>query len=138
MSVGRPREHDREQIAKDLIEWAKKPDSINLNKFCCSQDPPIPPPQLSIWSHQCEEFRKAVEVAKSFLGARREEWLNSEMLHVKGYDLNATTYDYFMKEEKRQQAEFQSNLNKEEIKSGNDEMRKHWSDNIKNKKIIKD
>ena len=32
--MARPREHDRDKIASDLLEWAQKEDSINLNKFC--------------------------------------------------------------------------------------------------------
>ncbi len=114
MVSGRLREYDRDQIAKDLIEWAKKPDSINLNKFCCSYPTPFSPKKISAWSFEDEFFRESVEIAKAFLGARREEWLNQEILHVKGYDLNASTYDYFLKEEKRIQAEFESSLRKDE------------------------
>ena len=112
--MSRPREHNREQIAIDIVEWARKLDSINLCKFCALYDPPIPPYKLGVWSKEDDKFRIAVDTAKAFLGFRREEWLNQEMLHVKGYDLNAETYDYFLKEEKRQKAEFESNLKKEE------------------------
>ena len=114
MPAGRPRKHDREQISIDLIEWAKKPDSINLCKFCALYDPPIPPSMITNWAREDEEFRRTLETARAFLGFRREEWLNTENLHVKGYDLNASTYDFFLKEEKRQQAEFESSLKKEE------------------------
>lgn len=112
--MGRPREYDRDQIAKDLIEWAKLPDSINLNKFCALHDPIIPPSYITDWARECKNFSAAYESAKLFLGFRREEMLNSEQLHVKAYDLNATTYDYFLKEEKRKQAEFESSLKKDE------------------------
>lgn len=111
---GRPIEYDRMQIAKDLIEWAQKPDSINLCKFCVLHDPMIAPSYLSIWAKEDKEFSKAYEMAKSFLGFRREEWLNSETLHVKAYDLNAETYDYFLKEEKQHKAQFESTLRKTE------------------------
>jgi hypothetical protein len=104
----RPREHDRDQIAYDLIEWAKKDDSINLNKFCALNG--IPPSKLSLWSKEEDNFRQAYELAKSFIGFRREEKLNSEELHIKAYDLNAATYDYFLKEERRQQAEYVAGL----------------------------
>lgn len=96
---GRPREHDRDKIGLDLIEWAKLPTSINLNGFCCSREPPLNPRRLADWSKDCDNFRGAYETAKAFLGNRREELLNSELLHVKAYDLNARTYDYFLKEE---------------------------------------
>lgn len=111
---GRPREHDREKIGQELIEWAKQPNSINLNKFCCTRDPPLWPCQLSIWADECPIFRKSYETAKAFLGWRREEWLSAETLHVKAYDLNAATYDYFLKKEKRDQQVFEAKLNSEE------------------------
>ncbi len=111
---GAPRLHNRDQIALDLIEWAKKEDSINLNKFCCYYVPPFAPSKITLWSNEDDKFREAVELAKSYLGFRREEWLNEEKLHIKGYDLNAETYDYFLKEEKRLKSKFESNLRKEE------------------------
>jgi hypothetical protein len=114
MPAGRPREHDREQIAKDLIEWAKKPDSINLCKFCAYYEPIIPPSKMSAWALESTEFRQSYDAAKMFLGFRREEWLNKEQLHVKAYDLNAKTYDYFLKEEAQHNAIFAASLNKEE------------------------
>jgi len=107
---GRPREHNREQIALDLVDWAKNSDSINLCKFCATRDPPLWPEKLSRWAKECEVFRQAYETAKAFLGFRREEMLSEQTLHVKAYDLNATTYDYFLAEEKRRQAEFEAKL----------------------------
>lgn len=108
--VGRPRTHDREKIAQEMIEWASKEDSINLCKFCCTRVPPIAPSMITTWAKENDEFRIAYETAKGYLGARREEWLASEQLHVKAYDLNATTYDHFLKEEKRQAAEHAASL----------------------------
>lgn len=113
---GRPREHDRDQIAKDMVEWAKLPDSINLCGFCCTREPPMNPRKISEWSKECNTFREAYETAKAFLGNRREKMLNEEMLHVKAYDLNATTYDQFLKDEKRQQMEFEASLKVNENK----------------------
>jgi len=110
MVSGRLRTYDRDQIAEDLIEWAKKPDSINLNAFCAYYKTPIPPKKISEWAKEDDFFRESVEIAKGYLGARREEWLNQELLHVKGYDLNAKTYDYFLKEESRDEKKFESEL----------------------------
>lgn len=112
--TGRPREFDRKKVAQSLIEWAKKPDSINLCKFCALHDPIIPPSTLLRWVKEDDDFRQTYEAAKLFLGFRREEMLNSESLHVKAYDLNATNYDLFMRDEKRQQAEFESSLKQKE------------------------
>ena len=112
--VGRPREHDREQIAKDMIEWAKLPDSINLCGFCCSREPPMPPSKITQWAKECDEFRKAYETSKAFLGNRREHLLNAELLHVKAYDLNAKTYDAFLDDKVKEHASFESSLRKDE------------------------
>lgn len=116
---GRPREHDRDQIALDLIEWAKKDDSINLNAFCCSRDHPLAPSMITNWARECDNFKRAYEFAKTFLGVRREKLLNNGRLHVKAYDLNACTYDYFLAEEKREQKKFEASLEKDESKSTN-------------------
>lgn len=123
--MARPREHDRMQIAKDLLEWAKQSDSINLNKFCANNL--IAPSKLSLFAKEDEIFRQAYELSKAFIAYRREEWLNQESLHVKAYDLNAATYDYFLREEKRLQAEFEANLKKETETNVSEEVKQMFS-----------
>ncbi len=120
--TGRPREHNREQIAIDMIEWARKPDSLNLNKFCALYNPPIPPSKITHWAKEEEIFRQAYESTKAFIGFRREEKLNSNELHVKAYDLNATTYDHFLKEERRDQAQFEAALKLDENQKVDDKI----------------
>lgn len=112
----RPREHDRDQVASELIEWARKEDSINLCGFCTDREHPIVPSKLSQWADQDDNFRQALEITRAFLGSRREKLLNQERLHVKGYDLNATTYDIFLDEKKEKTSRFESSLRKEEDK----------------------
>lgn len=119
---GRPREHNRDQIAIDMIEWARKDDSLNLNKFCALYNPPIPPSKITHWAKEEDLFRQAYESTKAFIGFRREEKLNANELHVKAYDLNATTYDHFLKEERRQQAEFEAALKSEENQKVDDKI----------------
>lgn len=117
MPAGRPREHDRDKIAQDLIEWAKKPDSINFNKFAAYYEPIFPVSKLRLWAAEDPEFRTAYECAKNFLAFRREEWLNQDKLHVKAFDLNATVYDLQHKEEKMEMAKFDSDLSKDTEKA---------------------
>lgn len=117
---GRPREYDRDFIACELVIWAQKETSINLCEFCAIKM--LPPSKITIWAKECERFRKAYELAKCFLGHRREQMLSKEELHVKAYDLNAATYDYFLKEEKRMQAEYEAALKAaQEMKPVSDE-----------------
>lgn len=117
MVMGRPREHNREDIALELIEWAKREDSINFNKFCCTREPPIPATKLLLWAKEDDNFRMAYETAKAFLGFRREEWLSKEQLHVKAYDLNATVYDLIAKDEKIENMKMASDLSKDTEKT---------------------
>lgn len=116
MPAGRPREHDRSAIAKALIEWAKKPDSINFNKFAAYYEPIFPVSKLRFWAAEDTEFRTAYECAKNFLAFRREEWLNQDKLHVKAFDLNATVYDLQHKEEKMEMLTFDASIHKEDEK----------------------
>jgi len=107
---GRPIVHDRQRLAKELIEWAQLPTSINLNGFCCTRNPPVSPIKLSLFSSENEQFREALQIAKAFLAERRERMLSEETLHSKAYDMNATVYDYFMKEERMAQAKYEADL----------------------------
>ena len=113
MATGRPREYDRDTIAVKLAEWSKKEDSINLCEFCADNE--VLPQYLGLWAKEKEGlFCAAYELAKAKIGARRERMLNAGSLHVKAYDLNSATYDFFLREEKRQQKEFESELAKKE------------------------
>jgi hypothetical protein len=117
MVMGRPREHDRKQIAQDLIEWAKQPDSINFNKFAAYYEPIFPVSKLRAWASECDDFRSAYECAKNFLAFRREEWLNKGTLHVKAFDLNATVYDLQHKDDKIETAEREAKIKANALKS---------------------
>lgn len=114
--MGRHKMWDRDKVAENLIEWAKKEDSINLNGFCITHDPLIPPSYLSVWAKEDDNFSQAYDTAKAFLAVRRELKLKNNELHVKAYDLNAAVYDYFLKEERRKEKEYEAGLknNKEE------------------------
>lgn len=108
MVAGRPREYNRDQIALDLLSWSKKSDSINMCAFCGDRD--MSPTKITDWARECDKFRAAYEAAKSNIGARREQWLKDGQLHVKAYDLNAPTYDRFMKEERQDEKRFENKL----------------------------
>jgi len=87
-------------------------------------------------------FLQAYNIAKSYLGARREEWLNAERIHVKAYDLNAITYDAFLKNERVEAAELDAKLKanalKNEAKATEEEKQKVLDAVQRNNKPIKD
>lgn len=113
---GRPREHDRNEIFYDLLLWAKDENSTNLLGFCAKHD--LAPSKLWNWAEENPDFRQTLDTAKAHIGFRREERLSQGTLHMKAYDLNASTYDYFLKQEKREQAKHEASLKnqQEEVK----------------------
>lgn len=114
---GRPIKYDRAQMAKEIIEWAKKPDSINLNGFCIDRDEPIDPSQVVAWSKEDGPFSQAYRIAKAFIARRRELMLSAETLHARAYERNVKVYDLFIKEEDREEIKYISDLKKEENKA---------------------
>lgn len=120
MVSGRLREHDRNQIALDMVEWAQKDDSLNLNGFCALKL--IAPSKISQWAREEEFFRLSFEITKSILAERREKRLSEDKLHVKAYDLNACNYDHFLKESKMEMAKFEAMLKIENLDSQSPEV----------------
>jgi len=108
--TGRPREHDRDEIAKKMIEWAKKENSLNLCGFCGEVE--IDPCKITQWAAECENFRKAYRYAKTLLGERRERRLSEGTLHQKAYGLNAHVYDQFLKDEARDLIKYEADCRK--------------------------
>ena len=113
---GRPREYDRAKIANDLIEWAAKDDSININKFCCTYIPPLNPVKVMTWVSEDPDFRDSYNTAKAFLASRREEHLNTERLHPAAYNVNTRNYDLFLKDHHEKTLEHETKLKTEETK----------------------
>ena len=105
---GRPREYDLEEMSEKLLEWASKDTSINLCEFSALMN--ISPHQVLNWTRINEDFCTSYEIAKCWLGARREEYLNKDMLHQAAYNRNANTYDMYQKDEFRDQLKFEYSL----------------------------
>jgi hypothetical protein len=115
MARGRPREHNRDQIALDLLDWVQQDGSTNLCGFCA--DMMLDPCKISQWANEDAEFRKCVNIAKMHIARRREAMVNARLLYSKAYEMNAPVYDLFLKEEKQLQAQFESRLKQEESKA---------------------
>lgn len=119
--VGRPKEHDRAKVALDMIEWAKKPDSVNLNKFCAYYEPQLVPGTVLRWRDEDPEFREAYARVKSFLAFRREEWLNQERMHQAAYNHNTSVYDALIADDREQKVKFDAMHKSEAQKPIDDE-----------------
>lgn len=112
MPGGRPKEYDRLDVAKKMLEWAKDPESMNMNGF--SVHVMIPATTILRWKDEDPQFREAYELTRQILGNRREKALSKGELHVKAYDLNAKVYDPYLKEEWREERRFESDLKSKE------------------------
>ena len=110
---GRPIEHNKEEIAEKLLTWAELDTSINLCAFCSENK--ILPVQLTRWAADNERFSLSLDLTRAFLGARREVKLSEGKLHTKAYDLNAATYDYFLKYDRRDEKLFDHDLQKKMV-----------------------
>jgi len=108
MVSGRLREHDREDIAIKMLDWCKEESSLNLCGFCAKYE--LDPDVVLRWSKQDEFFGRTYRIVKSTLGERRERKLKEGELHNKAYDLNAATYDLFLKDERQTEKKFESEL----------------------------
>lgn len=113
---GRPREHDRDKIAQEMIEWARLPASSNLNAFCVSLEPPIDPSKISNWAKEDDNFRQAYRITKSYLAKNREEMLSDGILHQAAYNRNARVYDFFENEKWEDETLFAHRLKEEMLK----------------------
>lgn len=109
--MGRPRKYDLKVLANELLEWAQKDDSWNLCGFAADQH--IAPSMIIGWTKEDVDFSKSYEIAKAYLGRRREHALSRGKLHVKAYDLNATCYDAFMKDERTDMMRIENALKKD-------------------------
>ena len=122
MVSGRLRTHDRDQIAVDMIEWALLEESTNLNGFCGIKR--IAPSKTSQWAKEDEFFRQSLEITKAILADRRERMLSAGLLHVKGYDLSARAYDYFIREDCIEMMKLQIQLKQAEANQVSEEVNK--------------
>lgn len=95
---GRPG-RDLVELAADLVQWSTLDSSTNLNGFCALRS--IPPFKLSQYARENPVFRLSFDLSKAHLAQRREDYLGQGLLHVKAYDINASNYDYFLRDERR-------------------------------------
>jgi len=69
-TVGRPREHDRIQVGKDFVEWAKThPDCLTVPHFSTANG--YSTHRMINWCDEDEEFRQYYMEAKEYIGLNR-------------------------------------------------------------------
>jgi hypothetical protein len=112
--------HNKEELGDKLVEWAKLPDSVNLNAFCGIIG--VSPPQIYVFAKQSVYFKECLDLARSYLASHREERLSVGLLHTKAYDVNAAHYDYFLKMSNRDEKQFEVDLGLRKEGASDDEV----------------
>lgn len=119
---GRPRIYDREKIARELLEWASLPTSLNLNKFCATRQPPLDPLYLLEMCETDDEISRACRTAKGMLASNREEANSRKELTNQAYSSNHRVYDKFAEKQWKDEIKFEKNVEKELKKQDNAEI----------------
>lgn len=127
---GRP-PRDKDKLFTDLVEWAKRPDSIHLAKFASTYEPPFPTRALYKWKKESEDYEEAYLIAKDFLAWRREEWVNNDMLKDLPFKLNFYSYDYIAYENHKEKVAFESQVKAQEANQLNDSDRLFFNNAMK-------
>lgn len=106
---GRPRTYDRDEVEQNLISWALREDSVSMTGF--SADYLIPPSVVLKWVRADPDgFGQTYDVVRSLIAKRREHRLNNGQLHIKAYDLNASHYDRYLKDDQQADKKYEADL----------------------------
>jgi hypothetical protein len=97
--VGRPRVYDPDIIAKELIEWAKDEESINMTGFCADRG--YLPGLIWRLEQESQDFADAYTIAKMKLAERRERHLNADQLNYGAWQRYQRGYDPFLDRHER-------------------------------------
>ena len=109
----RPRIHDREHLAQELVLWAQLPDSLNLNAFCTSRSPMISAVYLLQMVDEDAGLAEAYSIAQACLATRREEANAAKELTDAAYKCNLRVYDKINHKQWKDELKFEKALDKE-------------------------
>lgn len=93
---GRPPKWDPSVEAKALVEYAKSDNAIVLRKFAGMRG--YSDDRFDDWCEQNVEFREAYELARTLIGARREELVQINAHNKSPFERYATMYDRKLKQ----------------------------------------
>ena len=91
---GRPREHDYEKEAADLLAWSLKPDALSLYEFTDSKT--YLASELSEFAKREKVFAEALHKAKERIAIRRERMCNAQALDKTIWARTVHVYDHLM------------------------------------------
>jgi len=110
MAFGRPKEWDTDFLKREMLTWAKLPNSLNINAFCCSLDPEIDPEYLRQLVNKDPDFSRVYRIVKAYLCTRREQANSEKLLSDAAFKSALRHYDLFLKEDWKDEETFKSGL----------------------------
>jgi hypothetical protein len=112
-SFGRPKEYDRIQIGKQMVEWSKNPEALTIPMFATSIG--LHSGVLRVWCTQDEDFRALFITAKENVGINRLKAVSDSKLKLDPgiYNRSAHFYDMDLKEDFREEKRFDADLKKD-------------------------
>ncbi len=64
-------EQELSNMARNLLAWAQRPDSLIWSDFCNEHNPPMARSDLYRFAERSEDLRKAIEISKQIIADRR-------------------------------------------------------------------
>jgi hypothetical protein len=106
----RPREYDREEIANEMLDWSKEPNSRCLGQFTSKRD--IPPQYIS---HLCKEskyFSEVLSMVRMNLGLNRLELALQAKFPLDEVKRHEYRYNPFYRQDEREEFLFREDARK--------------------------
>lgn len=120
---GRPREYDRDEEARALIEYANKDDSIILRKAFLSRG--YTQEKALTWCQDTPSFREAYEYASQLIGARREELAALGQFQFGVFSKYAYIYDKQLDKAECDRLAYESKLKSQEASQVGEKVSQH-------------
>ena len=103
--IGRPPKYDLEREAKELLDWAKNPDSTAIYQFTRLKDYLYE--DFEDFASKSAVFSEAYKKAKELVGQNREEKCNSGELNYGVWNRSAGIYHDRLKKHERDEKVFE-------------------------------
>jgi hypothetical protein len=133
---GRPREHDREDVARQMIEWAKREDSLTLTGF--SAKTMISSTIIRNWRSLDPNFRALTDIIYDIIAERRERKYNAGEIKDRSYSIHSRVYDGYLDEKllevygKETKIKSDANITEQNVASASEF--EHWQKQNQEKK----
>lgn len=98
-----PRKFDPAIIIEEMLQWAKKEDSLVFAGFCAEHG--YMPELIWKFCQQIKEFEEAYVITKMYLAERRERHMNNDQLNYGAWARYQKWYDPFLSKHEDEEAD---------------------------------